>query len=64
MVYLGFLRDQGIHLAVAAEVSRLYQSHPEVLPNASEWTKLAVLLVNLLAGYRLPQEEGESFFLS
>ncbi len=56
-----FLREQGIHLPVASAISALYQSHPEVLPPSSEWSRLAVLVVKLLAGYRLPQQvEGEA----
>jgi len=54
---LSFLRDS-FSLGVAAEVSRLYQRHPDVLPNPCEWSRLAVLIVKLLASFRLPQEDS------
>lgn len=57
---VAFLRDHGIHLSVAAEISRLYQAHPDVLPFATEWNRFAVLLVNLLAGYRRVEGEDSS----
>ncbi len=44
---------------MAAAISGVYQSHPEVLPNQSEWPKLAVLVVKLLAGYRLDTSSVE-----
>ena len=51
---LAFLRDHGVHLPVAAAISQLYQTHPQLLPHSSEWPRLAVLVVRLLAGYRMP----------
>ncbi len=53
-----FLKEHGIHLQVAAAISTLYQNHPEVLPSASEWPKLALLVVKLLAGYRHPNSKS------
>ncbi len=39
---------------MAAEVSRLYQRHPDVLPNSSDWTNLSMFVVLALSGYRPP----------
>ena len=47
-----YLRDNGIYLPVTVEISRLYRAHPNVLPHPNDWTKLAVLVVNLLSGFR------------
>lgn len=48
-----FLRDQGIHLDVAASIGKLYvSSNTALLPAANEWQKVTSLVVKLLAGYR------------
>ena len=43
---------------MSSAISCLYQSHPEVLPQPAEWNSLAVLVVKLLAGFRMANKEG------
>lgn len=47
------LKDHGVHLHVAREIARVYQKHPCVLPNPTEWSRFSVLVVTLLAGYQV-----------
>lgn len=48
-----FLRDQGIHLEVAASIGKLYNiQSAAMLPAQPEWQKVTSLVVKLLSGYR------------
>eukprot|EP00094_Tigriopus_californicus_P007715 TCALIF_07430-PA protein Name:"Similar to USP35 Ubiquitin carboxyl-terminal hydrolase 35 (Homo sapiens)" AED:0.04 eAED:0.04 QI:47/1/0.90/1/1/1/11/0/1115 len=47
------LKEHGVHLPVTREIARVYQNHPCVLPNPTEWSRFSVLIVTLLAGYQI-----------
>ena len=47
-----FLKDQGIHLDVAASIGKLYSTHYSLLPNQTDWQKVTCTVVKLLANYR------------
>ena len=47
-----FLKDQGIHLDVAASIGKLYATHYSLLPNQTDWQKVTCTVVKLLANYR------------
>ena len=53
-----FLREHGIRVEVASQVSLLYSNHPEVLPNPAEWAPLANLTINLLSSYKLQEVQN------
>lgn len=52
-IVVACLKDHGVHLHVAREIARVYQKHPCVLPNPTEWSRFSVLVVTLLAGYQV-----------
>ena len=43
------LKDQGIHLDVAASIGRLYSTNVSLLPSPQEWMKTTSKVVNLLS---------------
>ena len=47
------LKDQGIHLDVAASIGKLYSTtkSTNLLPGQPDWLKTTSLVVNLLSGY-------------
>ena len=48
-----FLKDQGIHLEVAASIGQLYNTQSQnLLPAQTEWQKVSSLVVKLLANYK------------
>ena len=50
---INVIRDHGVHLDVGAAIGKLYKTHPELLPVASDQRSwLATSVVKLLAGYR------------
>lgn len=51
------LRDHGVHLPVAVAVSRLYRDHADVLPNRNGWIEFTLLVVRLMAGFRVNSGE-------
>jgi hypothetical protein len=55
-----YLTDHGVQLPVAVAIARLYTTHPEVLPHREKWTEFTVLVVKLMAGYRMQTETAEA----
>ena len=49
-----YMRQHGINLQVANGMAQMYTFLPETLPEGTEASKLASVIVNLLATYRAP----------
>ena len=56
-----FLNAHGVQLPVAVAISNLYSAHPEVLPHPDKWPEFQVLVIKLLAGFRMPPSSEDTF---